>query len=158
MKLSSVVVVAFSAAAKAYQKISPVELQDWRTCIYNALDNFDHGNDGSDIACKTYECIQNTGEKWSRGGLLNKGGKFLVLGCQLLPFQSYHQGHKVTPEEEQEWKTCLNNLLHEYELGRDDRHSSCQFWRCLQHKSETFHRGGVATSLSHLVDGVCFLA
>ncbi|PFH61400.1 hypothetical protein XA68_17452 [Ophiocordyceps unilateralis] len=158
MKFASAIVVALSAATTAFQKISPVEQQDWRTCIYNALDNFDHGNDGSDVACSTYECYQKTGEKWSRGGLLNKAGSLLLVGCKFLPFQSHHQAQKVTPEEENEWKLCLNNLLQEYQLGRDDRHSSCQFWRCLQTKSEAYHRGGIATSLSHLVDGVCLFA
>ncbi|KJZ75264.1 hypothetical protein HIM_05458 [Hirsutella minnesotensis 3608] len=154
MKFAALIVI-FSVVAAAFERVSELEKRDWQKCIYDALDKFDQGNDGSDVACDTYACIQSAGEKYSRGGLLNKGGSILVFGCKFNPFTSHHQAAKVTDVEEEEWKQCMNSLLGEFEIGRDDRHTTCQFWRCLQTKSDRYNRGGIAEKLGHLVNIIC---
>lgn len=81
MKIAAFV-VAFSAAVAAFQKVPELEVRAWQTCLNDALDKFDQGNDGSDVGCDTYQCFQSTGEKYSRGGALNKAGLLLVGGCR----------------------------------------------------------------------------
>lgn len=88
MKIAALVVVVLSAVVAAFDLVPDHERKDWQKCINDALNKFDAGNDGSDVACDTYACVQGTGEKYSRGGFLNKAGKIVVLGCKFNPFVS----------------------------------------------------------------------
>ncbi|KAI9051542.1 hypothetical protein LZ554_004588 [Drepanopeziza brunnea f. sp. 'monogermtubi'] len=61
-------------------------------------------------------------------------------------------------EEIDAWRSCMNVWLQGINDGASGSGPACGVWTCLHDKAATYHRGGLLTAISNVLNPICSVA